>query len=131
MESGHWFLVIIAQKHRIFVVLDSLGLQHPDEIKNLKYYYTMELQSKCATTVLLSQIETIHLTDIPRQINAVDCGVFVIVYSFTFMANPVKFFDFVLGTCDSLKWNLKDDDVLKAREELQNMVNFIKEDTLA
>ncbi|GER33342.1 sentrin-specific protease [Striga asiatica] len=77
----HWCLAIISKKDEKFQYLDSLGGVDFQVLNVLARYFVDEVQDKCGKDINVSSWEKEFVTDLPKQENGFDCGVFMIKYA--------------------------------------------------
>ena len=84
VNGNHWTLGIINLKQRRFEYYDSLGGRNPLCLQHMKQWTIDEITAHHPTQVAALDIpswESLHVTDIPRQNNGSDCGVFTIKFA--------------------------------------------------
>lgn len=75
----------------VIIQLDSMGLTHTAEVRNLKKYLIEEAKVKKDRTVDIRDIVSVSAKGIPTQTNLYDCGVYIIGYVENFFRNPQRF----------------------------------------
>ncbi|KAF2483671.1 hypothetical protein BDY17DRAFT_250329, partial [Neohortaea acidophila] len=78
------------------ISLDSLGLAHSGETRNLKDYINAEAESKRGMAVASKDLQGMTAKGIPEQTNFCDCGVYLVGYIQEFVKDPKKFVNKVL-----------------------------------
>ncbi|KAI9807097.1 MAG: hypothetical protein M1825_005814 [Sarcosagium campestre] len=72
----------------LIITLDSMGVPHPQTVKNLKLYLVEESRVKRGLDVEAGDIQGLNAKGIPLQSNSFDCGVFLLGYVEGFLENP-------------------------------------------
>ncbi|CAA0834188.1 Ubiquitin-like-specific protease ESD4 [Striga hermonthica] len=80
-KENHWCLAIINKKDEKFQYLDSLRGVDSQVLNALARYFVDEVQDKCGKDINVSSWEKEFVTDLPKQENWYDCGVFMIKYA--------------------------------------------------
>ncbi|KAG1906516.1 uncharacterized protein F5891DRAFT_1002663 [Suillus fuscotomentosus] len=73
--------------------LDSLGSRHPQAQKVLRYWLKAEAKDKQQLDEV--RLAEVKLAQVPSQPNFADCGVYLLHFAKTFLANPVHYFNLV------------------------------------
>ncbi|XP_073050341.1 ubiquitin-like-specific protease ESD4 [Primulina eburnea] len=90
-QEIHWCLAVINKKDEKFQYLDSLRGVDSQVLNVLARYYVDEVKEKCGKDLNVSSWEREYVTDLPKQENGFDCGVFMIKYA--------DFFSRDIGLC--------------------------------
>ncbi|KAG1673549.1 hypothetical protein FOA52_003849 [Chlamydomonas sp. UWO 241] len=77
----HWTCAVIDIKGRQLMYLDSMGGQDPDLLEFLARYIADESRDKLKVELDTSSWVRVHRSDVPRQRNGCDCGMFTILYA--------------------------------------------------
>lgn len=109
----------------IVITLDSLGHNHPGEIKMLKSYIVQEGTGRLPADIDTKSIVGMTAKGIPEQSNFCDCGVYAIGYVEAFLKSPR---DFVEKLCN--KENIKDTmfrdfDPSRKRAEIREQILYL------
>jgi Ulp1 protease family, C-terminal catalytic domain len=88
------------------VIVDSLGVLHPNTSRNLKDYLVAEAEVRRGLSVSKDELKGFHAKKgIPQQSNFADCGLYLCAYIEKFIKNPRKFANKLL----SQEFNLHED----------------------
>ncbi|KAK1084258.1 hypothetical protein LTR33_002761 [Friedmanniomyces endolithicus] len=79
------------------ITLDSFGLPHTAEVRNLKEYIIREAEDKRGMLVNRDDLYGVSAKGIPQQANFCDCGVYLLAYVEQFAKDPRAFVEKVLS----------------------------------
>ncbi|KAK0869779.1 hypothetical protein LTR91_007600 [Friedmanniomyces endolithicus] len=79
------------------ITLDSFGLPHTAEVRNLKEYIIREAEDKRGMLVDRDDLYGVSAKGIPQQANFCDCGVYLLAYVEQFAKDPRAFVEKVLS----------------------------------
>ncbi|TKA81252.1 hypothetical protein B0A55_02358 [Friedmanniomyces simplex] len=79
------------------ITLDSFGLAHTGEVRNLKEYVILEAADKRGMAVTKEELFGVSAKGIPQQGNFCDCGVYLLAYVEQFAKDPGLFVRKVLS----------------------------------
>lgn len=94
LNGNHWGLAVIQPHHREITYYDSMGQTSDggeDVVIKLEEYIKYDSMIQHKTELDTSQWRKINVTNIPKQTNSHDCGVFVCAYAEAIARNQHNF----------------------------------------
>ncbi|KAK1058030.1 hypothetical protein LTR74_013718 [Friedmanniomyces endolithicus] len=109
------------------ITLDSFGLPHTAEVRNLKEYIIREAEDKRGMLVNRDDLYGVSAKGIPQQANFCDCGVYLLAYVEQFAKDPRAFVEKVLSKAMEEEQEFAGFDPSSKRAEIRNVLLRLNE----